>query len=156
MRTLINLLFFVLLIPPALARIGETETECLARYGKISESYDGPRRLIWRRDGIKITATFLKGKCVWLFFRKEAGDFTDAESKLLRSVNSGGQEWTQISWVFSKEWERDDKTTVRQAGKELSFETPEWKAEDQAQARALRAAERAAEEAAAKAKLKGF
>lgn len=97
MGMLLTLLSFSILI--AEARLGETEAECKARYGKPTEEKERPppmtKALFFETNGIHIIANFVSNKCVligfWTSDRKVK--FTDDVVATLLAANAGPSEW---------------------------------------------------------------
>lgn len=103
-------LFFHLLFPlllllasPALARIGETPSECAARYGKAVSVDEEHQATLHEKAGIEVTCFFHDGKCDYIAFSNLEKDadrmsvaFTDAERKVLFEASSGSGVWTRI------------------------------------------------------------
>lgn len=66
LRTATPLLLSFALAAPCFARIGETEKQCIARYGKPVKRLE--KGIIFSKDQMKIYVTFADGKadCIWL------------------------------------------------------------------------------------------
>jgi len=135
MRPFLFVVFFASVILPAEARLGETEEQCVARYGSPEPSkpgVDNGNTLVFKKNGIEIDARFENGKCVDLSFSKEDGtDFTDDEISTLLSLNSQGLVWkvnpNPIQFSGSKtvaEWTRADGANASHWLSDPGFPTP--------------------------------
>ncbi|WP_395740569.1 hypothetical protein [Prosthecobacter sp.] len=93
MKTLrLALLTLLCLSSAALARIGETQDECIRRYGEPVQR-DADKTLSFRKSGIAVTCTFLEGRCVHIRYQKLDPDarLNGREVDILRAAN--GTHW---------------------------------------------------------------
>lgn len=94
------LLFTAALTLPARARIGETQAQLTARYGQ--PVVEASRALLFEKNGFKILASMMDGKCFRILYTKE-DEITPAEVKTLLSANSGpGVTWADQDGTTTK------------------------------------------------------
>jgi hypothetical protein len=85
---------------PALARLGETPEQCKARYGAPTSEMAIPesqsKYLVYEKNGIRIGATFLQGKCGQISFSKlEGGILFNVEQNYLLKANQDNSTWAE-------------------------------------------------------------
>lgn len=95
--------FFLSLLAPASARLGETVEQCRTRYGKetLGEAEaNGSGR--FEKNGIVIRVEFRRGKAVEISFSHRSKGITDIFTGLpdatvqgLLDANAGGSEWVE-------------------------------------------------------------
>lgn len=87
------------------ARLGETETQLIARYGSPTKEIlkTGVKDLWFEKDGIRIEVEIGSGKAIRLCYTKGGNMFTEIELTGLLSVNG-------TKWVAKKHDERNKKT----------------------------------------------
>jgi hypothetical protein len=102
----LTLLICSAFVQPAAARVGETETQCIARYGKPLRQASGePGRsdkVAWfRKSAFDLCVLFDKGRAVSVTYtrtpklgRKAA--ITPAEQTSLMRANSGSKSWREL------------------------------------------------------------
>src|SRR5437762_13731287 len=87
----------VLIAASAFGRIGETEAEIEARYGKsmgVMSKANEPIQRGYLHAGLRIGVTFIDGKSVSEWFAKDdKSTLTDHEKELLLEANSNGLKW---------------------------------------------------------------
>lgn len=110
-------LTFMLALPPAGARIGETEAECAGRYGEVVE-----RRLggleesdellsVFRAGSFQIVVEFKDGRAWRIDYRKALVDQLDAEQVL--DWHENGQPWGEPLRVYGDRfWLRADREVL--------------------------------------------
>jgi hypothetical protein len=116
MQKIIYLFIFgALLTMPAWARLGETEDQCVSRYGAaiktIQAGEKGPyKSLIFLKNEYYLAVEFIDGKAGLIYFTKAGRpDLSDNEIQVLLDANSGGQKWTKSDQVsINPLWTRDD------------------------------------------------
>lgn len=92
------------------ARIGETKTQCIERYGVVYEESADGGRVLFRSKGVDVLCFFKKDGKVWgISFARipktptdpessvEGDGFSDAQVKLLLEANGNGSKWTLVS-----------------------------------------------------------
>ena len=99
MKTLCTLIATALLVTTANARIGETEKEIAARYGRVLQSSEErgemPLRL-YQSAGMQIGVVFLNGKSVAEFIsRTDKKDLSGTAVQLLLTANADGTQWEE-------------------------------------------------------------
>ncbi len=105
------------------ARLGETEAECAARYGKTSEGKPnkfGEKLQLYQAGGMLISITFINGRAECIAFEKQPpADWPEEEIELLLRANAQGKEWHRIeSWGdWPLRWSRSDKARARYRGR---------------------------------------
>jgi hypothetical protein len=124
------LTFFMALALPALARIGETEVECMKRYGspleEPSEMFGMDKALLFEDAGFSILVGFHHGRAEVVIYTKIADEsdviaetISPAEGKKLRESNGGGMKWTGYAGIGFAYWIREDaKVTADHARRE--------------------------------------
>lgn len=155
MKTLLTLLLLAA-ISSAEARINETLTQCVQRYGKPVAA--DATSATWVKEGIQIKAVFTDEICDWISYEKPANGlnetFSDVEIETLHAANFNGQ-WVRELSIANDEWRAEDNsmTCVYQAFTRIvEFKTRGRLVREKLEAEAKAQAERAAK----KAKLKGF
>lgn len=125
-RNFILLVMALLIGSPAacIARLGENEAECAARYGKpnLDGTADkfGSKLNTYRSAGMLIYVSFINGRAECITFEKEpAADWPEEEIDLLLRANSQGKEWRRIdAWGdWPLRWSRSDQARARYRGK---------------------------------------
>lgn len=102
----------------AFARLGESETECEARYGKPTSvgkpNNDGEQLNMYKSAGFNIEVWFLKGRAECVVFEGGNIGTEDAMQTIMRA-NSQGHAWRQIEpWgAWTLRWSRDDGARAR-------------------------------------------
>lgn len=136
---------------PALARIGETEQQIEARYGKLVNAslkgMQGMEILIYQSAGMKIGVTFIDGKSAAEFYSKDDNsDLSREEIDVILEANAGGKKWEKAAPALMDAWILDGgQRTAHHVARSLIVQTAAF-------------TKKAAEENAkqAKEKLKGF
>lgn len=110
------LLAFFLLATPCLARLGETLTQCTARYGpSVAARMGGPgvTCVTFEKDRVRITVDLWQGKCELIQYAKldpekltGVGDFTAPEFNLLLAANGGARAWLNLQGVDALFYDR--------------------------------------------------
>jgi len=116
MRPVLLALLCPLLILPANARLGETEAQCVVRYGPVLDRATSQEAgialplLSFTKNGYMFDATMLKGKVAHLVIQKaDSAEFSDNEVAIFLTSNSAGQKWTeQVDTPTKPRWLRDD------------------------------------------------
>ena len=105
------------------ARIGESEDQCLSRYGQESANNGGSkgnRSVAYLNDSFSVSCEFYQNKCFRVTFtvkNKDAEFSKDVIDKLL-SANSGQSSWKEVD--PGKKWFREDgKVSAEIKGKSL-------------------------------------
>ena len=91
---------------PALARLGESYSECDARYGKPDSIRieDGAQVRRYHKRGVEVAVWFWKSKSVELTYRKlNRHLMSEKEQRLFLSVNVATSNWSKIDQVL--EWQ---------------------------------------------------
>jgi hypothetical protein len=115
------LLMFLGAISCAHARLGDTESELIARFGqpKVSrvekmaaqgKMWEFGRRHHFRQDDWQIDCVLVDGRCVWIDYGK-SGEWTDEQVQLVLGSNSQGAKWTETtkgSPKHNRSWKRAD------------------------------------------------
>jgi hypothetical protein len=109
MKAAIASVLFALLTIPTQARIGESAEELSTRYGKAEESVVG--KLVFRKNGIFVTATLMEGKCQSLVLSpykespsrqiSDGEPLTQEQIDRLLTANAPGSKWVgsrQTGW----------------------------------------------------------
>lgn len=162
MRYLAALLIALCILPSALARLGETETQLIERFGEPRTRSQhsifaqgkfiplGPQ-LIFKEGDWTITCDLIDGRCLRIKYSKP-GDWTDDQFVLVLNSNGQGATWTETSNVkvknLQRSWKRSDGSTAQ--WQKLTGITLTWDAYTKAKAKAE---ERARVEAARKPKI---
>jgi hypothetical protein len=117
MRKLLAFITLTILLPAvAHARLGETEDQCVARYGAVFARTTADEfgmalpMLVFLKNGYKLGVVLLDGKAgLTLISKSDDTDFSDNEVELLLTADSAGQKWAKQSVISVKEvWLRDD------------------------------------------------
>ena len=117
MRTILCIMaisMFVMI--PAWARLGETEDQCVQRYGAVLtrttvvEFGQKLPTLAFVKNGYMIVAEMLDGKVGLMMITKaDSTDFSENEQQLLIDADSSGQKWAkQNDLSVDSLWIRDD------------------------------------------------
>ena len=132
MKRLFLLLVVLLAVNPLQARLGETEAEVVARYGKaisVAKGHDAREsRQLFTHDGYKITVKFLDGKSGYEEYTREDLrniEFSADEIKTLLTVNCMGLQWNRVPAterdpMWEKNWE------IGTAGKTVAVASIEY------------------------------
>ena len=116
MRLILIALLLSLLLLPAQARLGETEDQCVQRYGPVLKrattgdpGLDLPM-LVFAKNGYTFGAIMLNDKVGFLSIGKmDKSALSDNEIALFLTANNADQKWTKQDIVSSKVvWFRDD------------------------------------------------
>jgi hypothetical protein len=101
-------------IGSALARVGETQQEISARYGKGELSdiqrMPGAQTFKYFKGDFQVEVVISEGKSIWEIFQRQTGDknLTDAEIKeILNAYKEGGRTWFYDQRL--KRWDRSNK-----------------------------------------------
>ena len=90
---------FFLLVSPAFARIGETEQQIEARYGKSTltvSTGNEPLQKVYQSSGLNITVTYLDGVSQREIFTKQDGsELSKNEIAILLEANAAGSKWIE-------------------------------------------------------------
>ena len=104
------LLLLAMVASVAHARIGETEAQIEARYGKPLKT-DGDFKA-YTANGFTIIVTFLDGRSEGEMFEKpDRAAFSENELAMLMTANGGGRKWTDATPQFDfvrKMWRSAD------------------------------------------------
>lgn len=124
---LLKLLFGVMAVTAVChARLGETEAQLVARFGKPnlrsnhSAIAQGKSWVLgpsyhFRQDDWSISCDLVDGRCVRIGYSK-GGDWTEDQIALVLASNSQGQKWTEgVSGAakLSRSWKRSDGATAQ-------------------------------------------
>jgi hypothetical protein len=117
MKPIFLLLVSAVLSIPAYARLGETEAECIRRYGDPIGRKDSSKLVIFSKNGLLITVQFHKGRADYISYRKhrEYPDpywFSETEISTLLKANGRGQKWemTQSPRENGNHWVTEDRS----------------------------------------------
>ena len=107
------------LIIPASARLGETRTECIARYGEPAAG-STERATVFTKAGFRIGVIFKDGKAEALQISKVETDvlgnstpMTEAEIETILRANGSGKEWKRVSGlIMDKDWQTEDSSAI--------------------------------------------
>ena len=98
----LSALCFVLCLPEAQARIGESRERCIERYGKPVQTLE--KGLLFAKNGMRIYITFSHGLADCIFLQKldavshkKALPIPEVEIKQFLSENSRGYSWKYSS-----------------------------------------------------------
>lgn len=114
---LLTFLFVLSACGPALARLGETEKDIVARFGEGQPSdiqrQVGAQTLKFLKNGIQIEVVIYQGKSVWEIYQKKdgSGAFPEADIKNLLDAYKEPKE-TKRTWRYDrrdKRWESAGK-----------------------------------------------
>jgi len=116
LRPILIAVFLSLFLIPAQARLGETESQCIRRYGpvlsRISISNPGMTlpELGFVKNGYAFFITFFNGKVGLMTVQKtDQSELSDNEIDLLLTADSAGQKWLKQPIISPKiYWQRDD------------------------------------------------
>lgn len=116
MKTAFFFLMMMTAALPCFARIGETEAELKARYGK-AEDLEGA--LVFQKEGLLVSATLHDGVCVKLQIIKEGSlsdKLSDGEAATLLEANKGKGTWNAVKSDNAKiqSWELNDRSRAAQ------------------------------------------
>ena len=115
---------------PAVARIGDSETDLTKRYGKpVRSTGEAIRSLTYAYDGWVITSDFVDGICARVSYAKP-GEWTEETFEKLLSTNAGEAEWSDGGSPNLKKlmrtWTRHDGTTANWVVGCLSITSPRY------------------------------
>ena|ERR1043165_5418417 len=115
--------FFLSSIPLS-ARLGESEMDCVFRYGikKRQENNEN----IFVKDQIEIRIIFTKDKATTIRFHKAKENFNEAEIILLLDANSEGKLWEK----YEKEFKNDEEKSRRYDLERYGWRFTHWKRRD--------------------------
>lgn len=89
----------LMLVSPAFARIGDTEQQIEARYGKATDTLskgNEPLQKLYRSSGLDIGVTYIDGVSQIESFRKEdQSALSKNEIALLLEANAAGSKWIE-------------------------------------------------------------
>jgi hypothetical protein len=112
--------FVLIVVLPVRARVGESETQSIARYGPPTatvETGEGHpyRTLTFSHAGYLITTQFLGGTCALICFQKPGGaEFGEDDLDLLLKSEADGQAWARSALVsIDLIWNRPDGAMAR-------------------------------------------
>jgi hypothetical protein len=96
--------FCLVFAPPVSARVGETEAECVARYGKPTKETAQPggnKISLFQKSAFDIKAVFDQGKAVSVTYSRTpraagSGAISPSEQQTLMRVNGGKKEWRTL------------------------------------------------------------
>lgn len=149
MKTPVIAVLFILTTVPVWARLGETEKELIARFGKpvtrarhsISaqgKSWELGPTLKFKQDDWHISSDLVDGRVVRENYQKR-GDWTTEQIQAVLAANSHGATWTETtkgSGTHSRTWKRTDGATA-DSFIGISFTTPAYtRAKELAEAKA--------------------
>ena len=155
----IRLLFLLLVAFPAtvLARLGESETELIARFGDpVSKTKEAAivqgeevvfgTRYSFREGRWTMTCSLVEDRCARISY-SYPGEWGEEQFSLFLSRNSQGLEWTDVTKPAAKKimraWDRTDSGTASWSGNAMTVVAPAYvrakeSAEAKAKAEALR------------------
>lgn len=115
MKHIIIIAILILSSIYAEARIGETQSQCDARYGAPKKS-DGDGTSLYQKNGFYISIHFHADQADQLTIRKTSQNLfgtpekiSDNELQILLSANSDGKKWLQKTDLpFRRIWETSD------------------------------------------------
>jgi hypothetical protein len=117
-RVKLPLIPFVALLTYVLARLGDTETDLIERYGQpvhrveTVDGLPGVKGRTFRVSPITVTAYLLDKTCQYEQYSK-IGGLTDNEIEQILAANSAGQEWMALDKPQTpsnrREWMRRDQ-----------------------------------------------
>jgi hypothetical protein len=111
----------ILSITPCLGRLGETENQCVARYGDVLKRQDvietgvTLHSIFFLKNGYTIAAGMLKDTVEFEYFAKDdSSALSDDQIQLLLNADADGKQWAkQNDAAFDKTtWIRDDGATA--------------------------------------------
>jgi len=108
---LVGLLLLLPLPATTFARIGETPTQCEARYGKAVRTDKDTGLVTFLKSGFFIMVRFHQGKADSIAYSKEQRDMkmSDNEIETLLKANSGGEKWKKIGIISMKQqWQTEN------------------------------------------------
>ena len=115
MKNAIIAVLFIIATLPAFARLGETEDQCVARYGPVvlRDTDSSPLKLpllAFAKNGFTFGALMLNAKVGLLTIQKtDKSSFSDNELDLFLAANSAGQKWIRSDDIsVNQDWVRDD------------------------------------------------
>src|SRR3954471_18716560 len=111
-------------VASALARVGETEPELVARYGQVLSRQPARKsaagkmtiygeRLVFKSTDWDVSAVIIGGKCQEISYTKD-GKWTEVQFQFLLQLNGGRKQWTEQPTRNPdnhREWNRKDKAT---------------------------------------------
>jgi hypothetical protein len=135
LRSILLILAAMALALPAHARLGETEDQCIARYGAptspaVDNNDNGvpTHEMFFQKDGYAITVNFLNGKAGTVQFWKK--DISHDDINALLEANAQGGTWAvDDSPDYSGDaWHRNDGAEARAILNDITFISPEMQA----------------------------
>jgi len=140
MKPLTVLVLITLLLPlTAHARLGETEPELTARFGRpqtkgkfstFAQGHTIPLgwELTFRQNDWTITCDLVDDRCARIRYYKP-GDWTDDQILTVLTVNAQGAKWSDITKpanrYYVREWKREDGAIAHwQRGLSMTITTP--------------------------------
>jgi hypothetical protein len=132
-----------LLCLPAYARLGETESQLVARFGNPDQDHTTGQfgqyqELDFQKTGFTISIVLLNGHSAKEIYRKTTGDpITEEEQRNLLFINSGKQRWIETTPPGDAKfaWLRDDASVAIRTdvgGSQFIFESTEYLAAEAA------------------------
>jgi hypothetical protein len=126
----------VALVFSAEARIGETEEQCVGRYGKVvrREHNEKPpaEACVFETGRFVVKAYFLNGHVAALLIHPaNQTQFTEDELSVIMKANSSGATWKEVETASgAREFRRSDEVAMMFIikGEVLSIGSAEWKA----------------------------
>jgi hypothetical protein len=140
MKPLILLVLITLLLPlTARARLGETEPELIARFGRpvgrsktfaFAQGHTIPLgpEIVFQQDDWTITCDLIDERCARIGYHKR-GDWTDNQILTVLTANAQGAKWSDITKpanrYYVREWKREDGAIAHwQRGLSMTITTP--------------------------------
>ena len=122
MKRILILIIVLITANQLYARLGETEEQIEARYGKpfkVSKVSNDLTEKIFKSKGFWVMVSFTKGISHGEYYRKlDKTELAFNEIAIFLKANSNGQEWIVISETISqKEWSNKAKDTIATWGK---------------------------------------
>jgi len=112
---------FLLFIPCTIfARIGETEVQCVERYGSFEPAFEQKDTRLFQKAGLQITVHYFDGKADVVIYSKVKEDvlgrseeFSSTEIDVLLKSNAGEKAWlVQRADPFQKFWVTEDGALI--------------------------------------------
>lgn len=100
----------LIIVPPALARLGETVVECHKRYGRpFSVNPRGEEVLCrYRKGGFDVEILFSLGRAEEVYYRRTSGALlSKADLDLFLKVNASTSSWVKVDQLV--EWRKANK-----------------------------------------------
>jgi len=115
-KSKVVLVGLLLLLPSTtFARIGETLTQCEARYGKADRTDKDTGVVYFLKGGFYIMVDFHQGKAEAVGYKKEQGgkEMSDNEIETLLKANGEDKKWKRIeSITIKQQWRTEDGLLV--------------------------------------------